>query len=96
MLRLELWESTTAPEKVEICLVKMDDGLLQRLTIDFPKPSILFLLLQLRDFVGLDIPWNCLLGLLVCFYLLLQEVVVDESNSTKVLLKQLFLSGVRI
>lgn len=74
----------------------MDDGLLQRLTIDFPKPSILFLLLQLRDFVGLYIPWNCLLGLLVCFYLLLQEVVVDESNSTKVLLKQLFLSGVRI
>lgn len=96
MFCLELWETLSTPEEVEICLVKMDDSLLKRLTIHFLEPSILFLLLQLRYFIGLNIPGNCFLGFLVYLYFLFKKIVVDESNRTKVFLKQLLLGLVWI
>ena len=74
----------------------MEDCLLQRLAVYFLEPSIFWILFQLRDFIGLQIPRDCLLRLLVRLDLLFKEIVIYEANCTKVLLKQLSLGSIWI
>lgn len=91
MLRLKLRKSKSASKEIKERLVKMDYSLLKSLAIHFLKPCIFFLLFHFRKLIGKLIPGNCLLSLFVNFYLLFEEMVIDESNSTKMALQNLLL-----